>query len=45
LLIHGDGHTESGPAREMLTAERLSTLYQYPLHALECDGRISFVPK
>lgn len=45
LLVHGDGHTESGPAREMLTAERLSTLYQYPLAAVESDGRISFVPK
>jgi len=45
LLIHGDGHTESGPIREMLTAERLSELYQYPLEALEHDGRISFVPK
>ena len=45
LLIHGDGHTESGTTREMLTAERLSALYQYPLEALESDGRISFVPK
>lgn len=45
LLIHGDGLTEIGSAREMLTAERLSRLYQYPLHALERDGRISFVPQ
>ena len=45
LLIHGDGYTESGTTREMLTAERLSALYQYPLEALESDGRISFVPK
>jgi hypothetical protein len=28
----------------MLTAERLSALYQYPLHALERDGRVSFIP-
>jgi len=45
LLIHGDGYTESGPVGEMLTAERLSELYQYPLEAIEHDGRISFVPK
>ena len=44
LLIHGDGLTEYGPTREMLTAERLSALFQYPLHALECDGRVSFIP-
>jgi len=44
LLIHGDGLTECGPTREMLTAERLSALYQYPLHALERDGRVSFIP-
>lgn len=44
LLIHGDGLTECGPTRQMLTAERLSALYQYPLHALESDGRVSFIP-
>jgi iron complex transport system ATP-binding protein len=45
LLIHGDGYSESGPVSEMLTAERLSALYQYPLEAIEHDGRISFVPR
>ena len=44
LLIHGDGRCEGGPAREMLTAERLSALYHYPLQALESAGRISFIP-
>ena len=44
LLIHGDGLTEYGPTQEMLTAGRLSALFQYPLHALECDGRVSFIP-
>ena len=44
LLIHGDGQTEYGPTREMLTAERLSALFQYPLRALERDGRVSFIP-
>jgi len=45
LLIHGDGFCESGAATDMLTVERLSALYQYPLQAMECDGRVSFVPK
>ena len=45
LLIHGDGRTETGPSREMLTVDRLSALYQYPLQALESDGLISFIPK
>ena len=45
LLIHGDGHSESGPVSEMLTAEHLSALYQYPLEAVEHDGRLNFVPR
>lgn len=45
LLIHGDGDSEAGSAAEMLTVERLSTLYQYPLQTLESDGRISFIPR
>ena len=45
LLIEGDGRCAYGPVTELLTAERLSALYDYPLHALECDGHISFVPK
>ena len=45
LLIHGDGRSASGPVREMLTAERLSALYQYPLAAIEAEGRVSFVPR
>ena len=44
LLIYGDGMTEVGPVREMLTVERLSALYQYPLEALECKGQVSFMP-
>jgi len=45
LLVHGDGQCETGAASEMLSVERLSSLYQYPLQAMECDGRISFIPK
>ena len=45
LLVHGDGVAESGSTHDMLTAGRLSALYQYPLQALESDGYISFVPR
>jgi iron complex transport system ATP-binding protein len=45
LLIHGDGRCESGPTHEMLTIERLSALYQYPLQRLEADGQVSFIPR
>ena len=45
LLVDGDGGCAFGPVEEMLTAERLSVLYDYPLHALECDGHVSFVPR
>jgi iron complex transport system ATP-binding protein len=45
LLIHGDGSCELGQVREMLTAQRLSALYQYPLQAIEYDGHIGFIPR
>ncbi|WP_305072372.1 ABC transporter ATP-binding protein [Propionivibrio sp.] len=45
LLVHSDGLTECGPTRTMLTAERLSALYHYPMLAVECEGRMSFLPK
>ena len=45
LLMHADGHCEIGSAREMLTAERLSQLYQHPLRAIECDAQIAFIPE
>ena len=45
LLVHGDGRTEYGHSRDMLTAEKLSELYQYPLDAVESDGRVSFIPR
>jgi len=45
LLIHGDGQTESGLAQDMLTVDRLSALYQYPLQLLENDGQVSFIPR
>lgn len=43
LLLHGDGRWAAGPARELLTAERLSELYLSPMLELEKDGRRVFV--
>ena len=45
LLVHGDGATECGPAREMLTAEKLSALYDYPMLAFERDGQLCLIPQ
>ncbi len=45
LLLDGEGHSDVGPVSELLTAERLSALYDYPLHAFESGGHVSFVPK
>lgn len=45
LLIHGDGRCETGSAVEMLSVEKLSALYQYPLQAMLSEGRISFIPR
>ena len=44
LLVHGDGRVESGSAAAMLTAERLSALYQHPLRMVETDGQRCFLP-
>ncbi len=43
VLLHGDGRWAAGPARELLTAERLSELYLSPMLQLEKDGRRIFV--
>jgi iron complex transport system ATP-binding protein len=45
LLVHGDGRCECGPASEMLTAERLSALYDYPLRVFERDGQLCLIPR
>lgn len=45
LLIYGDGHTDQGPADELLTPERLSRLYGYPLARVEQHGRVAFIPE
>ena len=44
LLVYGDGRVESGSAAAMLTAERLSALYQHPLRMIESDGQRCFLP-
>lgn len=43
LLLHGDGRWEAGAAGELLTAERLSELYQAPMLEVRKDGRRIFV--
>ncbi|MDR3221444.1 MAG: ABC transporter ATP-binding protein [Candidatus Accumulibacter sp.] len=45
LLVYGDGRCECGPAAEMLNAERLSSLYDYPLRVFERDGQLCLIPR
>jgi iron complex transport system ATP-binding protein len=45
LLVHGDGRCDCGPAAEMLGAERLSALYDYPLRVFESDGQLCLIPR
>jgi iron complex transport system ATP-binding protein len=44
LLLHGDGRVETGAVADLLTAERLSALYQHPLRMVEADGQRCFLP-
>jgi iron complex transport system ATP-binding protein len=43
LLLFGDGRWSAGPARDTLTAESLSALYDSPMIELEKDGRRVFI--
>ncbi|MDR0379851.1 MAG: ABC transporter ATP-binding protein [Candidatus Accumulibacter sp.] len=45
LLIYGDGRCECGPTAEMLSAERLSSLYDHPLRVFEREGQLCLVPR
>ena len=45
LLVHGDGRTECGPVRDMLSAEKLSALYDYPMLAIEREGQLCLIPQ
>ena len=44
LLIDGNGNCELGAVDTVLTAEKLSALYGYPLRQIGDGGRRSFVP-
>ncbi len=44
LLVHGDGRCELGACRELLTAERLGSLYGHPLKEVVSDDRRWFIP-
>jgi iron complex transport system ATP-binding protein len=43
LLLHGDGRWAAGPTSDLLTAERLTELYQAPMLEICQDGRRIFV--
>lgn len=45
LLVHGDGQVEEGKIEQMLTAEKLSALFQYPLATTESGGYVGFIPQ
>ena len=45
LLVHGDGRSECGTVREMLTTQNLSALYDYPVQLLERDGQLCLIPQ
>ena len=45
LLMFGDGVTQYGTSRDILTAERLSELYQTPLRQIDAEGSMCFIPQ
>ena len=45
LLVHGNGSTEYGAVRDMLTAEILSALSDYPMQVIERDGQLCLLPE
>ena len=45
LLVHGDGATECGPVRDILTTAKLSSLYDYPMQIIERDGQLCLIPQ
>jgi iron complex transport system ATP-binding protein len=45
LLMFGDGRYEYGLATEMLDAERLSSLYDYPLKVFTHGGQLCLIPE
>jgi iron complex transport system ATP-binding protein len=45
VLLAGDGQWEAGDSKELLTAERLSSLYGYPLKTVEHEGNRLFLPQ
>jgi iron complex transport system ATP-binding protein len=44
LLLDGAGHTHAGPVREVLTPERASIAFGYPLTLIQQDGHEALVP-
>jgi iron complex transport system ATP-binding protein len=44
LLLDGAGHAHAGPVREVLTPERASVAFGYPLTLIQQDGHEALVP-
>jgi iron complex transport system ATP-binding protein len=44
LLLDGAGHTHAGPVRDVLTPERASAAFGYPLTLIQQDGHEALVP-
>ena len=44
LLLHGGGETESGPAAQMLSAERMTRLYRHRIERIETPSGAVFLP-
>jgi iron complex transport system ATP-binding protein len=44
LLLDGAGHTHAGPVRDVLTPERASVAFGYPLTLIQQDGQEALVP-
>jgi iron complex transport system ATP-binding protein len=45
FLLHGGACLAEGPVRQILTRERLETLYKAPVHAITDAGGTAFLPR
>jgi len=43
LLLKADGQAETGTSAELLTADKLSSLYQHPVEVIESNGKTAFL--
>jgi len=45
LLLFGKGEWQAGSSDEILQAENLTQMYQYPIKKISVEGETLFVPK